>query len=86
MDHLLNTQSPPPALLLRGREVAELLGCSRALAYRLMQQRTIPTVRLPGGRSIRVPRAALLEWIDKRTESAGRTATTVEHWLDDARP
>ncbi len=60
-------------MLLRGREVAVLLGCSRALAYRLMQRGTIPTVRIPGGRTIRVPRAALLNWIDRNTDSLGLT-------------
>ncbi|MBZ5727445.1 MAG: helix-turn-helix domain-containing protein [Acidobacteriia bacterium] len=55
-------------LLLRGGEVAELLGCSRALAYRWMSAGVVPTVHVPGSRSIRVPRAALLEWIAQRTQ------------------
>ena len=54
-------------LLLRGGEVADVLGCSRALAYRWMQTGILPVVRVPGSRSIRVPRAALLEWIQKNT-------------------
>lgn len=57
-------------LLLRGREVAQLIGCSRAMAYRLMQRGVIPTVRVPGGRSIRVPREALVEWIRSNTQNA----------------
>lgn len=56
------------SLLLRGREVAQLMGCSRALAYRLMQRGTIPTVRVSGGRTVRVPREALAEWIRTNTE------------------
>lgn len=59
-------------LLMRGPEVAEELGISRALAYRWMQDGTLPTVRVPGGRTVRVPRAALRAWIDSRTQS-GRT-------------
>jgi excisionase family DNA binding protein len=55
-------------LLLRGGEVAEVLGCSRALAYRWMQNGVIPTVRVPGSRSVRVPKAALLAWIEKNTK------------------
>jgi len=55
------------ALLLRGTEVAVELGISRALAYRLMQNGTLPVVRVPGGRAVRVPRAALLRWIDEQT-------------------
>jgi excisionase family DNA binding protein len=54
-------------LLLRGGEVAELLGCSRALAFRWMQRGILPTVRVPGARSVRVPRAALIKWIDEQT-------------------
>lgn len=65
----MRTNFPTSAqpLLLRGREVAELIGCSRAMAYRLMQRGDIPTVRLPGGKSVRVPRAALIEWIEAHT-------------------
>lgn len=55
--------------LLRGREVAELIGCSRAMAYRLMQRGTIPVVRIPGGKTVRVPREALLEWIKDNTQA-----------------
>jgi len=54
-------------LLLRGTEVAEALGCSRALAYRLMSSGGLPVVRV-GSKSIRVPRAGLLRWIEERTE------------------
>lgn len=57
-------------LLLRGIEVAELIGCSRAMAYRLMQRGTIPVVRIPGGKTVRVPRAALLEWVKSNTRTA----------------
>lgn len=56
-------------LLLRGTEVAEALGCSRALAYRWMAAGVLPTVRVPGSRSIRVPREALLEWIKTNTQA-----------------
>lgn len=55
-------------LLLRGGEVAEALGCSRALAYKWMAAGVIPTVRVPGSRAIRVPKQALLEWIAQRTQ------------------
>jgi excisionase family DNA binding protein len=55
-------------LLLRGGEVAQMIGCSRALAYRLMQRGVLPVVRLPGGKSVRVPRQALEEWIRNNTQ------------------
>jgi excisionase family DNA binding protein len=63
--HLDASHSPTKPLLLRAREVAVLLGISRALAYRWMACGILPTVRQ--GRSIRVPRAALLLWIQKNT-------------------
>lgn len=53
--------------LLRGAEVAELTGCSRALAYRLMQRGTIPVIRIPNGKTVRVPREALMDWIRNNT-------------------
>lgn len=55
-------------LLLRGAEVAETLGISRALAYRWMQGNILPIVRVSGSRSIRVPREALLKWIESNTQ------------------
>jgi excisionase family DNA binding protein len=60
------TLSPHQALLLRGIEVAAELGISRALAYRWMHDGTLPTVRQ--GRTVRVPRAALLAWIERKTQ------------------
>jgi excisionase family DNA binding protein len=76
MDQMLNAQIPlPEPILLRGRQVAELIGCSRALAYRLMQRGAIPTVRIPGGKTIRVPREALLEWIRENTRVVPITST-----------
>jgi excisionase family DNA binding protein len=68
MSHSIDFAFEP--FLLRGREVAKLIGCSRALAYRLMQRGVIPTVRIPGGRSVRVPREALVEWIRANTQVA----------------
>jgi excisionase family DNA binding protein len=59
-------RTPPEAILLRGEEVAALLGISRAKAYRLMQGRQIPVVTF--GKSIRCPRESLLSFIRERTE------------------
>lgn len=55
--------------LLRGTEAADVIGCSRAMAYRLMQRGTIPVVRIPGGKTVRVPEKALLEWITAHTQA-----------------
>ncbi len=62
---------PNERLLLRGSEVADLIGCSRAMAYRLMQRGVIPVVRVPGGKTVRVPAEALRAWIRANTEAAG---------------
>jgi excisionase family DNA binding protein len=57
-------------LLLRGGEVATMLGISRALAFRWMQTGVLPTVRVRGARTVRVPHEALLEWIKANTQRA----------------
>lgn len=53
------------ALLLRAGEVAELLGLSRSKVFELMATEVLPVVRI--GRSVRVPRAELYEWLRQRT-------------------
>ena len=55
-------------LLLRGGEAAELCGCSRSLMFKWMAANVVPVVRVPGSRTIRVPREALLKWIEERTQ------------------
>jgi excisionase family DNA binding protein len=55
-------------LLLRGAEVAKELGISRALAYRWMLTGVLPVVRVPGSKTVRVPRDVLLQWIKERTQ------------------
>jgi excisionase family DNA binding protein len=52
-------------LLLRGTDVAAVLGISRALAYRWMATGILPTLRQ--GRCVRVPAAAMDEWIARNT-------------------
>ena len=59
-------QSDTGSILLRGEEVADLLGVSRAKAYRLMQRREIPVVTF--GKSVRCPRESLVGFIRQRTE------------------
>lgn len=49
-------------LVFTVERAATLLGISRALAYELLRQGSIPSVRL--GRRIVVPRAALLAMLD----------------------
>lgn len=61
-----DTQHGGARLLLRGREVAEVLGISRALAYRWMLDGTLPVVRV--NRAVLVPFRALQTWIAGRTQ------------------
>jgi prophage regulatory protein len=53
--------------LMRPDEVADFLGLGRSKTYALIAAREIPVVTI--GRSVRVPRAALREWVRERTES-----------------
>jgi excisionase family DNA binding protein len=62
----MNTRETVKRLLLRPPEAAEVLGISRALAYRWAQDGTLPTIRV--GRAVRIPHDALVEWIDSRTK------------------
>jgi excisionase family DNA binding protein len=73
-------------LLLRGQEVAEALNISRALAYRWMAAGILPVVRVPGGRSIRVPQQALLKWIETNTAGAGEREQTSKPTAPKRRP
>ena len=56
-------------MLLTVQEAATLLRISRNLAYELVARGEMPAIRL--GRVIRVPRAALEEWL--RAEPADAT-------------
>ena len=58
-------------ILLKPMEVAESIGIGRTRMYDLLAAGEIPSVRL--GRSIRIPAAALMQWVDERQSA---TATT----------
>lgn len=54
--------------LLRAHEVAAVLGISRSLAYQWMAAGVLPVMLMPGvRRGKRVPRAALMRWVEERT-------------------
>jgi excisionase family DNA binding protein len=55
-------------LLLTANEVGEALRLSRAMAYRLLRDGTIPTVRV--GRSVRVSSERLRAWVRERDAGA----------------
>jgi excisionase family DNA binding protein len=52
-------------LLLRVEEVAQLLGLGRTRTFQMVSAGQLPVVRI--GRFVRIPRAALEEWIAERT-------------------
>ena len=52
-------------LLLRVTEAAALLGIGRSKLYELLAAGELPIVRI--GRSVRVPAAALEQWVERRT-------------------
>lgn len=53
------------SLLVDSREVAHLLGIGRTKAFQLMARDELPVVRI--GRCVRVPRAALEEWVTEQS-------------------
>lgn len=57
-----------PGALITVREAAKELGLSPTTAYRLVAGRQIPTLRLRG--RVRVPRAALHQWLESRSREA----------------
>ncbi len=66
-------------MLLTVREAAALLRISRNLAYELVARGEMPAIRL--GRVIRVPRAALEEWLRAEPADATRAQSARERTL-----
>ncbi len=59
-------------LLLKAADVAKLLGLGRSKVFAMLAVGELPVIRI--GRSVRVPRAALEDWIAEHTQHAsGRT-------------
>lgn len=68
-------------LMLKPSEVAELTGWGRSKTYDLIAAGVIPAVKT--GRSIRVPLAALRQWIESNT--TGIEPHTTATALDDTK-
>jgi excisionase family DNA binding protein len=59
-------------LLLKAGDVAKLLGLERSKVFAMLAVGELPVIRI--GRSVRVPRAALEDWIAAHTQhSSGRS-------------
>lgn len=55
------------AVLLRVEEVAKSLKCSRSEVYRLMNQGSLPQIRIGAtNRGVRIPAKALEDWVAER--------------------
>src|SRR5487761_46040 len=61
-----STTQPGSPLLLDSRQVAQLLGISRTKTFQMMSLRQLPTVHI--GRCVRVPRSALVAWVESQVE------------------
>ena len=57
-------------LTVKVEEAAKMTGYSRGMAYQLVARGEWPCVRV--GRSIRVPIAALREWVERKTEESAK--------------
>jgi excisionase family DNA binding protein len=65
---MVRQNEQPEKLLLRVSEVAEKLSVARSKAYMMIASGEIVSVKL--GKSVRVPAAALQQYVDKLTEAA----------------
>lgn len=63
---ITDTQKLPP--LLTAEQVATLLQVSKSVIYVWVENRIIPFRRLPGTRTIRFERDAVLEWVRQSEE------------------
>lgn len=61
-------------LLLRPNEAADLLGVGRSKIYELIAAGDVPSIKI--GKSLRVPVAALEQWVAERAASAGEDDAT----------
>jgi len=54
---------------LRVEQVQEILGISRAMAYKLAKQKGFPAVRI--NKRIVIPRDRFMDWLEKEAEKSG---------------
>jgi len=72
--------------LLTIRDVAPILGVSEQRVRQLIRRKRLPSVRVFGGRSVRIPRVALVEWLAVQNEQARASVETEEVSLADLFP
>jgi len=54
----------PKCVTLSPREAAEIAGLGITRTYRLLRQGIMPSIPDPDGRGFRIPKSALLRWLD----------------------
>ena len=59
------TKEAEASLTLNAKQIAQLLGISRAAAYTLLHSKTFPTLRI--GTRLLTPRDQLQEWMKRQT-------------------
>ena len=64
-------------LLLKPEEAGALLGVGRSKVYALIASGALPGVRV--GASVRVPRAALEQWVTEQSAAQGRGSESGEN-------
>ncbi len=69
----VTTTSGPPSLLLTVAEAARELRIARSHAYALAKSGQLPVVHM--GKSVRIPRQALEDWVLQQVQNADREAT-----------
>ncbi len=63
---MYQTTHPPPTKLLKAPEVAVILNCSKAFVYKLIKQRTLPSVQI--GYTVRVRSEDLMSFIENNMQ------------------
>jgi Helix-turn-helix domain len=61
-------------LMLTMRQVQDVLGCAKDMAYRLPHMPGFPSLRL--GKSIRVPRDQFFAWVNAQAEAQEASCRT----------
>ena len=56
----------------RVTDLMELLSLGRSKVYEMIKEGSLPSVRLNGTRTLRVPAAALEKWIAEQSAQEGR--------------
>jgi excisionase family DNA binding protein len=63
-----NSEIANEVILLKSAEAARLLGLGRSKVYEMTRDGTLPVVRI--GTAVRIPKRALMEWIEVHTSKA----------------